>query len=339
MDAIKSVLRRPEAGSILSLIGVVLFFVLFGGANLATLVGAASWVNFAANLGIVAIPVGLLMIAGELDISIGAMIPVGSMTTAILTGYYELPMAVGIAGALAIGVAVGLVNGLLTVRTSVPSLIITLATLVAMQGVVLSASVLLTGNASVALTAPDWAKFLFGQLIGGSHQVVIVWWVAFAVVAGFVLHKTRYGNWLFAMGGDRVSARNAGIPTDRMTISLFVLSAVSATFVGICQAILFNSAQVSGGMNFIFNAIVSVVVGGVLLTGGFGSVVGIFVGTITFAIVSQGIYFTQIDRNWSNLIIGVMLLVAVMMNQSFRDLAVYFRPRNKRSVPREPANP
>lgn len=339
MDAIRSLLRRPEAGSILSLIGVVLFFVLFGGANLGTLVGAASWVNFAANLGIVAIPVGLLMISGELDISIGALIPAGSMTTAILTGYYGLPISVGIAGALAIGVAVGLVNGLLTIRTSVPSLIITLATLVAMQGVVLSASVLLTGNASVAVTAPDWAKFLFGQLIGGSHQVIIIWWVAFATIMGFVLHKTRYGNWLFAMGGDRVSARNAGIPTDRMTIALFVLSAVSATFVGICQAILFNSAQVSGGMNFIFNAIVSVVVGGVLLTGGFGSVLGIFVGTITFAIVSQGIYFTQIDRNWSNLIIGVMLLIAVLMNQSFRDLALYFRPRSKRSLPREPANP
>ena len=138
---------------------------------------------------------------------------------------------------------------------------------------------------------------------------------------------------------DKISARNAGIPTDRMTIALFVLSAVSATFVGICQAILFNSAQVSGGMNFIFNAIVSVVVGGVLLTGGFGSVLGIVVGTITFAIVSQGIYFTQIDRNWSNLIIGVMLLMAVLMNQSFRDLALFFRPRRNRTLPREPANP
>ncbi|TIM50155.1 MAG: ABC transporter permease, partial [Mesorhizobium sp.] len=77
--------------------------------------------------------------------------------------------------------------------------------------------------ASVALTAPEWAKFLFGQLVGGSHQVIIVWWVVFAVLIGFVLHKTRYGNWLFAMGGDRVSARNAGIPTNRMTIALFVL--------------------------------------------------------------------------------------------------------------------
>lgn len=306
----------------LSLLGVVAFYIAFGGVDIARLLGAASWVNFAANLGIVAIPVGLLMIAGELDISIGAMIPAGSMTTAILTGHYELPMVVGMLGALGLGVLVGLVNGILTVRTSVPSLIVTLGTLVAMQGIVLSASVLLTGNASVAITAPDWARRIFGSLIGPSHQVIILWWVGLTLLFAFVLHQTRLGNWIFAMGGDKVSARNAGIPTSRLTIGLFVLSAVSASFVGMCQAILFNSAQVSGGMSFIFNAIVSVVVGGVLLTGGFGSIIGIFIGTLTFAIVNQGIYFTNIDRNWSNLIIGMTLLLAVAMNESFRKLAM-----------------
>jgi simple sugar transport system permease protein len=96
-----------------------------------------------------------------------------------------------------------------------------------------------------------------------------------------------------------------------------------------CQAIMFNSAQVSGGMNIIFNVIVSTVVGGVLLTGGFGSIIGIFIGTLTFAIVSQGIYFTQIDRNWSNLIIGAMLLIAVAMNESFRRLALSSGPKKK----------
>lgn len=322
MNFLRHFLRRPEAGATLSLLGVVAFYIAFGGVDIARLLGAASWVNFAANLGIVAIPVGLLMIAGELDISIGAMIPAGSMTTAILTGYYELPMVVGILGALGLGVLVGLVNGILTVRTSVPSLIVTLGTLVAMQGIVLSASVLLTGNASVAITAPDWARRIFGSLIGPSHQVIILWWAGLTLVFAFVLHKTRLGNWIFAMGGDKVSARNAGIPTSRLTIGLFVLSAVSASFVGMCQAILFNSAQVSGGMSFIFNAIVSVVVGGVLLTGGFGSVIGIFIGTLTFAIVNQGIYFTDFDRNWSNLIIGLTLLLAVAMNESFRKLAM-----------------
>lgn len=324
---IAPLIRRPEAGAVLSLIAVVAFFVIFGGVNLGTMLGAASWVNFAANLGIVALPMGLLMISGELDISIGAMIPAGSMTVAILSGYYELPIVIGMLGALGLGVIVGLVNGLLTVRTSVPSLIVTLGTLVAMQGVVLSASVLLTGNASVALAAPDWAKTIFGTLIGGSWQVIILWWLALTAVYYVVMHHTPLGNWIFAMGGDRVSARNAGIPTDRVTIGLFVLSAVSATFVGMCGAILFNSAQVSGGMNYIFNAVVCVVVGGVLLNGGFGSVLGIFFGTLTFAVVSQGIYFTDIDRNWSSLIIGVMLLVAVLMNNTFRKLALTAGPR------------
>jgi simple sugar transport system permease protein len=327
MEQINSFLRRPAAAAVLSLIAIVIFYVIFGGVDLYKLAAAASWLNFAANLGIVAIPVGLLMIAGEIDISIGAMIPAGSITTAILSGHYGLPIEVGMLAALGLGVLVGLVNGILTVRTTVPSLIITLGTLIAMQGVVLSAAMLLVGKASVPLAAPQWAKFIFGQLLGGSHQIIILWWIALTLVLGFVLHKTRYGNWIYALGGDKVSARNAGIPTDRVTIALFVLSATSASFVGICQAILFNSSQVSGGMGYIFNAISSVVVGGVLLTGGFGSVPGIFVGTLTFAIVIQGIYFTHIDRNWSNLIIGITLLAAMAMNESFRAIALSYSPR------------
>jgi simple sugar transport system permease protein len=269
------------------------------------------------------------MIAGQIDISIGAMIPAGSITTAIISGHYGLPIEVGMLAALGLGVLIGLINGLLTVRTTVPSLIITLGTLIGMQGLVLSAAMLLVGKASVPLKAPDWAKSVFGQLLGGSHQIIILWWVAFTVVIAFILHKTRYGNWIYALGGDKVSARNAGIPTDRMTIALFVLSATAASFVGMCQAILFNSSQVSGGMGYIFNAISSVVVGGVLLSGGFGSVMGIFVGTLTFAIVIQGIYFTHIDRNWSNLIIGVTLLVAMAMNESFRNMALTYATKLK----------
>ena len=270
------------------------------------------------------------MISGEIDISIGAMIPAGAMTTAIISGHYELPIIVGMLGALAVGVIVGTVNGYLAVKTTVPTLIITLATLVGMQGVVLAGSRLLTGSASVPLSAPEWAKTTFGSLMfDGSHQVVIVWWILLAVVFWFVLHQSKYGNWIFAMGGDKESARNAGIPVDRLTITLFILTATSASFVGMCHAILFNSAQVSGGMNDIFNIIVSVVVGGVLLTGGFGSVTGVFFGTLTFAIVNKGIDFTSIDRNWSNLIIGIMLLFAVAMNESFRKLALGYSGKKK----------
>lgn len=319
MTLFSSLFHRPAAASVLSLIGVLGFYVIFGGVDLEKLFHAASWMNYAARIGIVALPVGLLMISGEIDISIGAMIPAGAMTTAIISGHYELPILYGILGSVVVGISVGGINGFLAVRTNVPTLIITLATLVGMQGVVLAGSKLLTGTASVPLDAPEWARTLFGHLMfGGSHQVIILWWTIFAILFWFVLHKSRYGNWIYAMGGDKESARNAGIPVNRMTILLFVLTATSASFVGVCHAILFNSAQVSGGMNDIFNIIVSVVVGGVLLSGGFGSVPGIIVGTLTFAIVNKGIDFTTIDRNWSNLIIGAMLLIAVAMNESFR---------------------
>lgn len=325
-----NLLRRPEAGAFLGFVGVLLFFVVFGSTKFLEPAGAASWLNVAANLGIIALPIGLLMIAGDLDISIGAMIPAGSMTVAVLSGYYDLPIWVGMFGALAFGLIVGLVNGYLVVHTAVPSLIVTLGTLFAVQGLMLGTSVLVTGTTSVALTADPWAKFLFGQFLGGSFQVIILWWVAITAIFIFFIHFSPYGNWIFAMGGDKVSARNAGIPTTRLTMVLFVLSAMSASFVGMCQAILFNSAQVSGGMTFIFNSIISVVVGGVLLTGGFGSVIGIFFGTITFAVVNQGIYFTTFDRNWSSLIIGVMLLVAVLMNNTFRQMALTYSPKKKK---------
>ena len=186
---------------------------------------------------------------------------------------------------------------------------------------------LLTGTTSVALTAPGWTKAIFGTFIANSFQVVIFWWILVALVYYFIIHMSRYGNWIFAMGGDRESARNVGIPTDKVTIVLFVASSTSAAFVGMCQTILYNAAQVSGGMSFIFNSIVAVVVGGVLLTGGFGSVIGIFFGTLTFAVVSQGIYFTAFDANWASLIIGILLLLAVLMNNTFRKMALSYAPK------------
>jgi simple sugar transport system permease protein len=324
-----SLLRRPETGSFLGLAAVFIFFAIFGGSNFASLTGAASWLNVAASLGIVAMPIGLLMIAGELDISIGSLIPAGSMTVAIISGHYGAPIFVGVIAALALGSVVGLINGLLVVRTAVPSFIVTLGTLFAVAGLTLGLSVILTGTTSVALKAGPTAKWLLGHFIGGAFQVTIFWWIGAALLFGFILHFTRYGNWILAMGGDKVSARNAGIPTERMTVLLFMVSGVCATFVGLSQAILYNSAQVSAGQSYIFNAIISVVVGGVLLTGGYGSVVGIVLGTLTFAIVNQGIYFTSFDANWASLIIGVLLLVAVLMNNTFRNLALTYAPKKK----------
>jgi simple sugar transport system permease protein len=322
--------RRPESGALIGLLAMFIFFSIEGGLSFLTIGSFAAWLNVAAGLGIIAIPVGLLMIAGELDISVGSMIPAGSMTTAIIAGHYHQSIWLAVAAVLVLGIVVGLINGNLVVRTAVPSFIVTLGTLFAIAGFILGLSVIITGTTSVAIKAPQIAKSIFGDLyFDKQFQVIIAWWLAATAVYVFYVHFTKYGNWIFAMGGDKESARNAGIPTRKLTITLFVLSSTSAAFVGMCQAILFNSAQVSGGQSYIFNSIIAVVVGGVLLTGGFGSVIGIVFGTITFAIVTQGIYYTNFDRNWSSLIIGMLLLAAVLMNNTFRTMALSYTPKKK----------
>lgn len=316
-------------GAFLGMVFVAIFFTIFGGALFVSPQGIASWLNVAANLGIIAVPIGFLMIAGELDISIGAMVPASSMCIGILCGYYGLPIAVGIVITLAFGALVGFLNGLMVIRTAVPSLIITMGTLFAVAGLMLFMSIVLTKTTSVSMNSPEWAKTLFGSYIGNGFQVMVLWWLGLTALYFFFLHLSPWGNWVFALGGDKISARNAGIPTDKLTVGLFVLSSMSASFVGMCQTIMYSSAQVSTGQSFIFNTIISVVVGGVLLTGGFGSVIGILFGTITFAIVNQGIFYTSFDRNLSSLIIGVMLLIAVLMNNTFRRMALNYTGKKK----------
>ena len=321
-------LRRPEAGALIGLIGVTVFFAIVGGVEFLYPSSIGSWLSRSATLGIIAIPVGLLMIAGELDISVGATITAGALITALVSGFYGAPIIVGMLATLAFGVLVGLLNGWLVIKTGVPSFIVTLGTLFAVSGVLLGATVVLTGTTSISIKAPEAAKTIFGMYVGG-FQVLILWWLGITAAFAYFMHMSPYGNWVFAMGGDKDSARNAGIPTRRMTILLFVFSSVCASFVGMSQAILFQSVQATPQLTLIFNTIIAVVVGGVLLTVGFGSVLGIFFGTITFAVVTQGIYYTEFDQTWSNLVIGVLLLGAVLMNNTFRKMALSTAPRKK----------
>lgn len=323
-------LRNPATGAFIGMVIIYIIFAFFGfEKNFISVIGSSTWVNFAATIGIIAIPVGFLMIAGELDISIGATLPASAMAMGITSGYYEQPIIVGIIVTLIIAVLIGLINGILVTRTQVPSLIVTLATLFAVGGLTLTMSIVLTDSSQVALYAPDWAKAIFGGRYLGGFRSVVFWWLALTAFFYYFLHKSPWGNWIFALGGDQESARNAGIPTNKLKIGLFVLVAVCTALAGICQAIQFNSAQSPTNFTLIFNTIIAVVVGGVLLTGGFGTVIGIFVGTLTLGIVQQGINFTDIDRNLSNLIIGVMLLIAVLLNGTFRNLATSWSTKKK----------
>ena len=308
-------------GAFVGMVVVFVIFAMFGfHRNFLSVGGFANWMNFASTVGIIAVPVAFLMIAGELDISTGAVLPASAMMLGISSGYYELPMWLGMTLTLLMAAGVGLINGLLVTRTQVPSFIVTLATLFAVGGLTLALSDFLINNTNVSLQSPDWAKAVFGTRYFG-FRTTVFWWLGLVAIFFFFLHKSPWGNWVFAVGGDPESARNAGIPVNKLKIWLFVLCSVCTALAGMCQVIQFNSAQSATFFNLIFFTIIASVVGGVLLNGGFGSVAGVVFGTMTLGIVQQGINYTDIDRNLSLLIIGVMLLIAVLMNGTFQKLA------------------
>lgn len=321
--------RRPEAGSLLGLIVVYVFFAILGGQNFLGSLGWSSWLNMAAEVGIIALPIGLLMIAGELDISVGAVLPASSLTVALISGFYDLPIILGIAGGLAVGLAVGFVNGLLVTQTRIPSLIITIGTMFAVMGLSLGFTIMIKGSTGVFIVPDPFTKSLLGAAIGGVFRVGILWWLVFIGIVYYLLHVSPWGNGVFALGGDRESARNAGIATKKLTMQLYMLSGFAAAFVGVMQVIANGSAQVAAGSSFIFNSIMCVVIGGVLLNGGAGSVIGIVLGTMTFAIVNQGIFYSGLDPNFGSIIIGAMLLAAVLSNDKFRALALSYAAKRK----------
>jgi simple sugar transport system permease protein len=325
--SLRQLTYRPEMGALIGTMSVFAFFSIFGGSQFLSTGGTASWLNVAAELGIIALPVGLLMISGELDVSVGSVLAASSMTLAIVSGHWGAPTIVGVLFALGLGLLTGLLNGILVTRTKVPSLIVTLATLFGLAGLTLGLSRVITGTTSVALNSDPALKTVFGTLIGGQFEVAIFWWVAVALAVTWLLQMSPYGNWIFAIGGDKESARAYGIPVSRVKIALYTASGFCAALVGVIQTILYNGAQVANGQSFVFNSIIAVVVGGVLLHGGYGSVVGIVMGTLTFAIVNQGIYYTGWNSDWAGFILGVLILAAVLMNNTFRRLALSYQPR------------
>jgi simple sugar transport system permease protein len=317
-----SFIRRPEFGALVGLVVIYIFFAIFGGANFIALAGTASWLNIAAELGIIALPVALVMIAGDLDLSVGSTLAAGGITTAVLSGYFNFPTAIGIFAGLALGTFIGFLNGLIVVRTNLPSFVVTLATNFAVFGLMLGLCKLITGTVAVSIKPDKLSKTILGTYLFEQFETAIIIWIVVAGIVSWILYKSPWGNWIYAIGGDSTSARLTGIPVDKVRISLFTASGFAASLVGVMQTILYESAQVNAGQSFVFNSIIAVVVGGVLLTGGYGSTVGVILGAMTFAIVNQGIYYTGWESDWASLILGVLLLIAVLTNNTFRRLAI-----------------
>ncbi len=324
---LRRLLLKPELGA---LIGVVVVFVFFAALSdvFRSGDGVANWLDPASTIGIMAVAVALLMIGGEFDLSAGVLTGTAGLTTGLLSTYYGWNLWAAMAGSLLLALAVGFTNGYLVVRTGLPSFIITLGTFLMLQGLNLGVTKVITDTVQVGAieqtTGYGAAEAVFASTVtigGTSFQIAILWWLLFTVIGSWVLLRTRFGNWTFAIGGDTAAARNVGVPARRTKIILFMTVSAAAWFVGTTTAVRLTSVQANTGIGLELTYIVAAVIGGCLLTGGYGSVVGASLGALIFGMTSQGIVYAGWDADWFRFFLGAMLLLAVLANQFVRRYA------------------
>jgi simple sugar transport system permease protein len=339
-------MRRPELGAIAGLIVVLIFFLLTASPTMFTLSGAMTILAPASQLGILAIAAALLMIGGEFDLSIGSMIAFAGLAFAAALVNAHWPLPVAIVATMVFAAIVGAINGQLVIQTRLPSFIVTLAFLFILRGLTLVGLKFATGGSTQLrgvddVVQGDMVKSLFsGVAFQGFFSwlasnnlidkfdnglpkvsgvpVSILWFIGFAIVATWVLLRTRVGNWIYASGGDANAARNSGVPVTRVKTGLFMLTACAAALVAILTVLDAGSTDARRGVQKEFEAIIAAVIGGCLLTGGYGSAIGAFIGAIIFGVVSIGLTYTSFDSDWFQVFLGAMLLMAVLFNNYIR---------------------
>lgn len=325
---------------------VTLFFVATADPTMFTAAGLLNILSPAAQLGILAVGAALLMVAGEFDLSIGSMVAFAGLVFGSILVVWHAPLWVAILLTFAFAVSIGALNAQIVLKTGLPSFIVTLALLFILRGLSLVGLKWVTDGSTqlrgvreaagdswlVELFSGDAMTGLFAALARGgwiaSHPdgqpvvagipVELLWFVAVGAIGAFVLARTRFGNWILASGGDANAARNSGVPTGDVKATLFIVTACCAALVAILTVLDAGSTDARRGFQKEFEAIVAAVIGGCLLTGGFGSIVGAFFGSIIFGMVVIGLTYTDVDQDWYQVFLGAMLLMAVLFNNYVR---------------------
>lgn len=313
-------MARPEVGALIAAAAIYILFWSIAPA-FRPLSSLSLVLYQASTLGLMALPVGLLMIGGEFDLSAGVAVTTSSLTASMFCYQFTTNVWIGVLVALVVSVGIGLFNGIMLVKTKLPSFLVTLGTFLMLQGLNIAITQLVTGNVAtndisdIQGFASAHDVFAADVHIGGvAVKVTVFWWLAFVAIGSVVLLRTRFGNWVFAAGGHKESARAVGVPVDRTKIILFALVGVGAWFVGMHELFEFNTIQSGTGIGNELLYIVAAVIGGCLLTGGFGSVVGPAIGAFIFGMASQGIVFAGWNPNWFQYFMGMMLLGAMLLN-------------------------
>jgi simple sugar transport system permease protein len=284
-----------------------------------------------ATIGLMAVSVALLMVGGEFDLSSGVAVVTAAMVTSVLSVSLGLPLFVSMGLALGVSILIGVFNGWLVTRTGIPSFLITLSALFMLFGINLGFTKFVTS----AVSTPSMAgvagfdviqtifafKIQFGGVGGPQFSILILWWLVFVAIATYVLLRTRIGNWILASGGNAASARAVGVPTTRVKIGLFAFVGFSAWFYAMHQLSGYNTVQAGSGVGGEFLYIIAAVVGGCALTGGAGSAIGSAIGALIYGMTVQGIVYAGWDPNWFRFFLGLMLLLAVLLNLNVKRMS------------------
>jgi ribose/xylose/arabinose/galactoside ABC-type transport system permease subunit/ABC-type branched-subunit amino acid transport system ATPase component len=304
-------LQRPELASLGGLIAAFTVFSILRADLFLTQDNGINVASLAAQYGIVAVGVTVLMIAGHFDLSVGTIVGLTGWAMYYFGNVLGLPPIVTILCALASGALLGAINGVIQVRTGLPSFIITLATSLVYRGLL----TMQTSGFPVVVKFPD----AYAQAIAGKHlfgyRMSLLWFLVVAVLATLFLLRARMGNWAFAIGQNPSAARNLGVPVARTTVTLFALSGFTSGIAGVVVAVQYFSIDANRGVGWELIAIAMAVIGGTLLTGGYGSVLGTVLGAFMYAMVNDGLLLIGLQGYWVNIFLGVVVLVAVLINR------------------------
>lgn len=326
--SVRKVLGKPEVGSIFGTIIVFVFFMAV--ADPMRQASSISTVFYSSStIGIMAVPVALLMIGGEFDLSAGVAAITSGLTAAIFSFQMTQNVWIGVGLALLVSLFIGWSNGYIRVKTGIHSFLVTLGMFLMLQGLNLAVTRLITGQVATN-DISDMDGFSSAQKIFASSftvgsvsiKISVVWWLLFVLIATWILLRTKVGNWIYAVGGDEGSARALGVPMKWTKIGLFMGVGFGAWFLGMHLLFAYNTMQSGSGVGNELIYIAAAVVGGCLLTGGYGSAIGGAFGAFIFGVTQQGIVYAGWDPDWFKLFLGAMLLLAVMVNMLVRRQAV-----------------
>ncbi|WP_028812927.1 ABC transporter permease [Streptomyces flavidovirens] len=324
---LRRLLGRPELGSVVGAVAVFLFFAIVADSFLRA--SSFGTVLYAASvIGIMAVPVALLMIGGEFDLSAGVLVTSSALVSSMFSYQLTANIWVGVLVSLLVTLAIGVFNGVMLTRTKLPSFIITLGTFLMLTGLNLGLTKMISGTVSTKSIADmegfESAKALFASqvTIGGVNlKITVLWWLALVAVATWILLRTRAGNWIFAVGGETEAARAVGVPVNKTRIGLYMGVGLGAWISGQHLLFSFDVVQSGEGVGNELIYIIAAVIGGCLITGGYGSAIGSAVGAFIFGMTSKGIVYAEWDPDWFKFFLGAMLLLATLLNAWVRKRA------------------